>query len=285
MLMLPSAGLPDCLQGRAERRCVVRTSQTKPSLSHLKSASPSMAQLDQKNASKLKLRLTHFRMCPKSRSIRIVLSEIGIETELAQEQPWDYRPEFLSINPAGELPVLEVQAGPTLCGVYAISEYLAEELNRRPVDGRLLPLFPGNREDRAEVRRLVDWFHQKLDREVTSDLLHEKVYARLEKSSASATPDVEILRTARANLRYHMSYISYLAQGRRWLAGEDLSFADIAAAAQLSVIDYLGEVPWADYPFSKDWYARVKSRPSMRALLADKIAGVPPPAHYADLDF
>ena len=69
------------------------------------------------------------------------------------------------------------------------------------------------------------------------------------------------------------------------MAGEDYSLADIAAAAHLSTVDYLGDVPWTEHEEAKDWYARIKSRPSFRSLLEDNIPGVPPPKHYADLDF
>jgi glutathione S-transferase len=153
-----------------------------------------------------------------------------------------------------------------------------------PGSSRLPQLFPGNREERAEVRRLVDWFHGKFDREVSRDLLFEKVYKRMRNSGASA-PDPEILRAVRANLKYHLSYVSYLADARRWLAGDDMSFADMAAAAHISTVDYLGEVPWRDFAPAKAWYQRVKSRPSFRTLLADKVPGTPPPVEYADLDF
>ena len=123
-------------------------------------------------------KLTHFRLCPMSRSIRIALAELELETELVEERPWDWRPSFMALNPACELPVLELEAGPILCGAYAISEYMAEELKTHPRDGRAVPLFPGNREERAEVRRLADWFHGKFNREVTRELLHEKFQER-----------------------------------------------------------------------------------------------------------
>ncbi len=230
-------------------------------------------------------KLTHYRLCPVSRSIRVMLAELEVKVEAVEETPWDLGLTFLQLNPAGELPVLEIDAGPVLCGSYAISEYIAEELKRHPVDGLSVPLFPGNREDRAEVRRLVDWFQGKLNREVTRELLHEKVYARLNPGNSGHTPDADILRAIRANLRYHMSYVGYLAHGRRWLAGEDMSFADIAASAHFSTIDYFDEIPWEEYPQTKDWYARIKSRPAFRPLLADRIPGTPPPRHYNDLDF
>lgn len=229
-------------------------------------------------------KLTHFRLCPHSRSIRLALAELGIEPALVEERPWEQRPQFLALNPAGELPVLERDGGLTLCGTYAISEYVAEEWSQHPPDGRRIGLFPGGREERAEIRRLADWFHRKFDRDVSRELLFEKVYARMG-SAPDHAPDPEILRPVRANLRYHMSYIGYLAHQRRWLGGDEFSFADLAAAAHLSSIDYLGEVPWTEYPIAKAWYARLKSRPSFRALLADRIPGMPPPLHYTNLDF
>lgn len=229
-------------------------------------------------------KLTHFRLCPLSRSIRIALDELGLPAELAEESPWEWRPEFLAVNPAGELPVLVMDGGAILCGAYSISEYLAETFKTHPKDDGLVPLFPGSREERAEIRRLADWFHGKLQREVTRELLEEKIYTHL-KPGSERTPDPANLRAIRANLGYHMSYISYLANERRWLAGEQMSFADMAAAAHLSTIDYLGEVPWEKHPAAKSWYARVKSRPAFRAILADRLPGTPPPASYTDLDF
>ncbi len=229
-------------------------------------------------------RLTHFRLCPHSRSIRLLLAELSLNFELIEERPWEYREELLAMNPAGELPVLAIEGGPILCGSYAISEYVAEEIKSSPRDGHAVPVFPGSRDERAEARRLVDWFHGKLNREVTREMLEEKVYRGYRADGGSA-PDAAILRAIRANLRYHMSYVGYLADQRRWLGGDDLSFADLAAAAHLSTLDYLGEVPWDDYPAARLWYARVKSRPAFRPLLGDRISGVAAPMHYADLDF
>jgi glutathione S-transferase len=229
-------------------------------------------------------KLTHFRLCPFSRAVRLTLAELDMEVELAEERPWEWRPEFLALNPAGELPVLQLEDGPTLCGVYAISEYLGEAAPGEPDAAAVEPLFPGDRAERAEVRRLVDWFNDKLNREVTQELLNEKVYARLQ-PGGQPTPDTDVLRAIRSNLRYHMSYIGHLAERRRWLAGEELSFADLAAGAHLSSIDYLGEVPWEEFETAKVWYARLKSRRAFRSILADRLPGAIPPTHYANLDF
>ncbi len=229
--------------------------------------------------------LTHFRLCPFSRSIRLALAELDVPFETSEERPWEWRPAFLALNPSGDLPVLQMEDGVVLSGAYAISEYLGEMVRRAPADERTKDLFPGQNEDRAEVRRLVDWFHRKLDSEVSRELLREKLYARLRPELSGHIPDPELLRALRANLRYHLSYVSHLADQRRWLAGDEMSFADLAAAAHLSCIDYLDEVPWDKHPSAGHWYGRMKSRPSFRALLTDRVAGIAPPLHYANLDF
>ncbi len=230
-------------------------------------------------------KLTHFRFCPFSRSVRILLAELDMAADLAEELPWAWRPAFLALNPSGDLPVLELRDGVVVSGAYAISEYLGEMVRHAPLEDRLKDPFPGHAEDRAEVRRLVDWFHRKLDAEVTRELLREKLHKRMRQEQPAGPPDAELLRALRANLRYHMSYIGYLVDQRRWLAGDDLSFADFAAAAHLSLLDYLDEIAWDNVPAVRQWYVRIKSRPSFRPLLADRVPGLPPPLHYSDLDF
>lgn len=230
------------------------------------------------------LKLIQFRLCPHSRSIRLALAELDLPFETVEERPWEYRPQFLAQNPAGELPVLQLADGPLVSGSYAISEYLAEGARHHQAEVRPFHLFPGDRDDRAEVRRLVDWFHGKLAREVTREFATEKIVP-IVGGRAQHTPNLDILRAMRANLRYHLGYVSFLAHQRRWLGGDEPSFADLAAAAHLSVLDYLGEVPWEEFGPARGWYARVKSRPSFRALLADRLPGLPPPLHYTDLDF
>jgi glutathione S-transferase len=219
--------------------------------------------------------LYHLWLSPASRKIRVVLAEKGLDFTMKVEKVWERRPEFLALNPAGEVPVLIEPDGTVLAESSAIAEFL-DEVYR---DKLLLGLNPI---DRAEVRRLDAWFDGKLNREVSEGLLNEKIMKRF---LGFGTPDSAVLRAASANLSYHLDYISQLAERRRWLAGDHFSLADVTAAAHLSALDYLGDVPWDAHEPAKEWYARVKSRPSFRAILADHIPGAPPPKHYADLDF
>ena len=229
-------------------------------------------------------RLLHYPLCPHSRSIRLALGERHLDFELVYEEPWTWQPSFLSLNPAGALPVLEVDGALVLCGAYAISEYLAE-IQSVPAGGAAPgELFPGDPEQRAEVRRLVDWFQAKMDREVTRELLIEKHYQRAV-GKVGRPPDSTVLRAVAKNMRYHLDYISFLVDHRNWLAGDELSFADLAAGAHISVADYMGEVPWEDFKSARDWYARLKSRSAFQPLLGDYLSRQPPVAHYADLDF
>ena len=147
-------------------------------------------------------------------------------------------------------------------------------------------LFPEDAPARVEVRRLATWFNEKFFLEVSEPLVREKVYKRyMPREAGGGPPDMAAIRAARANIRYHLHYIGWLLKGRNWLAGDRLSYADLAAAAHISCVDYLGDVPWDEDETAKIWYARIKSRPAFRPLLAVTMAGMPPAPCYADLDF
>lgn len=228
--------------------------------------------------------LIHYALCPFSRSIRLAMDECELDVRLEHQKPWDWDSGFLTINPAGTLPVLR-DGDSAICGAYAISEYLSDTGADETGDTRAFAFFPGDEAERAEVRRLVDWFHGKFDTEVSSYLLGEKLHRRFDPAKGGGAPDMELVRAGQANLRQHLSYIGHLCSARNWLAGEHLSFADIAAAAHISCVDYLGDVPWSEAEPAKEWYARIKSRHSFRTLLTDRVPALRPPEHYADPDF
>ena len=219
--------------------------------------------------------LYHLWLSPGARKLRLILKEKNLDFDLKIERTWERRPEFLALNPAGEVPVLIEADGAVLSDAAAITEYLEEVYPDRPLIG-LDPL------QRAETRRLVSWFDVKFNAEVTQNLVEEKMTKRL---LGQGQPNSATIRAGAANLRHHLDYIGWLVERRNYLAGDHFSLADIAAAAHLSAVDYLGDVPWDSFPSAKEWYARVKSRPSFRPLLADHIPGAAPPKHYADLDF
>ena len=228
-------------------------------------------------------KLFHHPLDPPSRFVRLALAEYGVEAELQEERSFERRRDFLALNPAGTLPVLAEDNGTVVPGPGPIAEWLDETRGHTVADRRLLPEPP---HERIEVRRLVDWFNGKFFAEVSNWLVTEKVYKRfMSAEQGGGAPSMEMVRAARANIRYHLQYIGYLVARRNFIAGGELSFADLAAAAHLSCVDFLGDVPWSEDETARNWYARVKSRPSFRTLLADRVPGITPAANYADLDF
>jgi len=229
------------------------------------------------------LTLFHHPFCPHSRFVRLVLGEYGLPSRTIEERVWERREEFLLLNPAGTTPVIVDEGFPPVPGATIIQEYLDETRGVELADRRLLPRDPGSR---VEVRRLSSWFNDKFFAEVSGPLTMERFYKRhMPPSDGGGSPDTDTIRAARHNVRYHLAYIGWLVRTRDWLAGERLTYADLAAAAHLSAVDYLGDVPWSEDESAKAWYARIKSRPSFRPLLGETVAGLPPSATYADLDF
>jgi glutathione S-transferase len=220
-------------------------------------------------------RLYHFPLCPRSRKIRLVLGEKRLEAALIEERAWENRVDFIRLNAAGETPVLVEPDGAVIADHVAIAEYL-EETGPEP---RLLPADPL---ERAEARRLAGWFDGKFNAEVTENLVAERALKRIMRAGY---PDSARIKTGAREIKRHLEYIGWLTERRTWLAGERLSIADFAAAAHLSCLDYLGDVPWEVSDHAKEWYARVKSRPAFRPLLGDHLPGFSPPDHYSDLDF
>ncbi len=218
--------------------------------------------------------LYHYPLSPFSRKVRLSLAEKKIEVKLVEERYWEQDPDFLRRNPAGKVPVLKL-GNRTMADSGAICEYL-EEVYPTP------SLMPRDAETRYEVRRIVSWFDDKFHAEVTSKLIGERVFRKV---MGSGYPDSANVKAGAKAIKFHLDYMSWLLESRRWLAGNDMSLADFAAAAHLSCLDYISDVDWNRSESVKDWYAKIKSRPAFRSLLADQVPGFIPPAHYADLDF
>jgi glutathione S-transferase len=220
--------------------------------------------------------LHHFPLSPFCRRVRLILGEKRLTFDAVLEKPWEPNDALFPLDPAKQLPVLIEVGGAKLSDAQAISEYV-EELHPDP------PLLPKRPLERAEVRRLCAWFDRFFFGEVTAVVIREKLMKRY-RPGATPEPDLPALRRAIEATRRHLAFMEKLIDERDCLAGA-LSLADFTAAAQVSCVDYFGDIPWASFPKARDWYARIKSRPSFRPLLADTVPGIAPPPHYANLDF
>ena len=219
-------------------------------------------------------RLYHVPLSPFCRKVRLSLAEKKIEVELVEERYWEKEADFLRRNPAGKLPVLRLD-GMLMAESAPICEYI-EETRPNPA------LMPKSPEERLEVRRIVSWFDDKFHNEVTSKLVYERVNKKI---TGAGYPDSTNVKSGAKAIKYHIDYMSWLLDHRRWLAGDQMTLADFAAAAHLSCLDYISDVDWNRSAAVKDWYAKIKSRPAFRSILADQVPGFRPPAHYTDLDF
>lgn len=216
-----------------------------------------------------------FPLCPFSRKIRLLMGEKNVAYDLVREDPWEGRDEFLNLNPAGRTPVVVNEAkGITLSDSRAIGEYFEETVD-------ISPMINGTAANRAEIRRLTALFDESFYRDVTAPLLLERMKKRI---IYKQPPDSGALRTAMRMAHGHLDYMDWLIDNRPWLAGSTMSMADLAAAAQISVADYLGGIDWKGHEQTRGWYAVFKSRPSFRPLLSERMDVIKPPAHYSQVD-
>lgn len=219
--------------------------------------------------------LYHYTLCPFSRKVRLLLFEMGLPYGMIFEIPWMRRPEFLKLNPFGDVPVLIESDGHILSDHMAVCEYI-HDIKASP------NLYGETPRGRAEIRRLVNLFDSNFYMEVYKPLAGERVIKALK---TGGVPDTNLIRAGRENLKRYMLYIDWLAARRSYLAGRNLTVADLGIASHISVMDYLGEIEWEKYPDAKIWYMKIKSRPSFQPLLSDKLSGINPSACYAELDF
>jgi len=220
--------------------------------------------------------LYQFPLCPFSRKVRLLLGEKGVGYQLVRENPWDRRDEFVDMTPAGETPVMvDASRNTMLIDSQAICEYFEETVDK-PAQ------INGTAANRAEIRRLVTWFDIHFHRDVSGPLLRERLVKRI---AHRQTPEARVLREAMKAAVQHLDYTDYLLDHRTWLAGATMSLADLTAAAHISVADYLGGIDWKGHEQTARWYRGLKSRPSFRPLLSERMELVGPPAHYDNVDF
>ncbi len=218
--------------------------------------------------------LVHNCISPQSRKIRILMAEKRMLFVLKEVNPWALSKDIMKLNPAGELPVF-IFDGNIISGNYAITEFLEETYTQNR-------LIMGDNKQKAEIRRLIDWFDNKFYKDVYQYIVGEKIYKRF---ALKQPPESKRIKIGINNLHFHLEYIDWIVERNNYLAGKEFSLADISAAAQLSIVDYLGDIPWDEYKNAKIWYSKIKSRPSFKEILNDRINGIYPSKHYANLDF
>jgi glutathione S-transferase len=212
-------------------------------------------------------RLIHLSLSPPSRLARLMLGEKRLAFDpAAAEDPQDHLPVFVDLD------------GSRHTGLWAVIDHLEGTYPE-------YPLVPEDATQRAEVMRWLDWSMGQLGERATRKILYEKAAQRFTGAPSRGAPDMNVIRLGREALAKALAIVGRAAEQSGNLVTRDCYLSDLAVAAHLSALDYFGEVPWADYPAAGEWYVRMKSRPSFRSLLSDRLPGQPPVAHYAELDF
>lgn len=212
-------------------------------------------------------RLIHLLMSPPCRFVRLALGEKRLSHNAAA-----------ATDPNSHLPVLIDLDETTVTGIWAIIDHLEGCYPEHP-------LVPEDPEQRSEALRLLDWTMSKFHDEVTNRIVFEKAPHAQTGSLLQRPPSMDIVRIGRKALAEHLPKLELLCEEHGYMAGREVSLADLALAAHLSALDYFGEVPWEDNHGILEWFLRMKSRPSFRPLLSDRLPGQPPAPHYAELDF
>ena len=212
-------------------------------------------------------RLIHLLLSPASRLARLCIGE----KRLACDVP-------IAEDPSLHLPVFVELDGTRCEGLWAIIDHLEGTYPERP-------LTPDDHLARAESLRWLDWAMGPFHEQVTQKIVYEKAAPRFTGSAVRRAPDMNVIRQGREALKPALAAIGKTAEQRGNLAERDCTLGDFAVAAHLSALDYFGEVPWSEFPQAGEWYVRMKSRPSFRSLLGDRVPGQPPVSNYAELDF
>ena len=212
-------------------------------------------------------RLIHLMLSPSCRLARLIVAEKRVACDPVMAE--DAR------NP---LPVFIDLDGSRAEGVLAIVDHLEAHYPDHP-------LAPAEDAARRESLRWLDWAMGPFHEQVTQRVVYEKAGQRYTGAPARRGPDMNTIRAGREELKLALAAIGRAAETRGNLAARECSLGDLAVAAHLSALDYFGEVPWSEFAAAAEWYGRMKSRPSFRSLLGDRVPGQPPVSHYADLDF
>jgi glutathione S-transferase len=212
-------------------------------------------------------RLIHLMLSPSCRLARLIVAEkrVACDPVLAED----------ARNP---MPVFIDLDGTRAEGVWAIVDHLEGHYPDHP-------LAPEDPAARRAALRWVDWAMGPFHEQVTQRIVYEKAGQRFTGAAFSRAPDMNMIRAGREELKLALAAIGKAAETNGNLATRECTLGDLAVAAHLSALDYFGEVPWSEFPLATEWYVRMKSRPSFRSLLADRVPGQPPISHYAELDF
>lgn len=156
-------------------------------------------------------------------------------------------PEYLALNPNKQIPVIQ-DGDFVLWESNAIVRYLAEAYG---------VLAPAELEGRALAGQWSDWSLSSLYRDLITNCFHQHIRVTAENR------DHALIAAAAKRLVDQFTILDRHLEGRSFIVGEALSFADIVVGA-LMFRYYTMPIQQAEAPNVEAWYQRLQERSAYR---------------------
>jgi len=195
---------------------------------------------------------------PNPRAVRMFMAERGIDlprVEIDLRGGENRREPYLSKNPAGQCPALELDDGSYLTEITAICEYLDEKMP----GASLLGSTP---EEKAEARMWT----RRIDLNILEPMGNG---FRFGEGLKMFEPRIHCIPQASADLKAiaqeHLTWLDGLMAGKEYVCGKRLTLADIVLFAFVDFFNGVGQPLNPDLKNIAAWHARMKARPSANA--------------------
>lgn len=195
---------------------------------------------------------------PNPKAVRMFAAEAGIKFELT---PIDIiggenrQPDFLKLNPLGQVPVLETDQGTTISEVVAICEYL-DEISPQP------SLIGETPEKRATTRMWT----RRIDLNILQPMANGFRFAEgltIFKDRIHCLP--ESADGLKAIASHWLAWLDGEMAGRPFVCGDALTLADIMLFANVDFFRRVGQPLAAEWSTIAAWHKQMASRPSAAA--------------------
>ena len=192
---------------------------------------------------------------PYVRKVRLVLLEKNIPHEYIIDPPREPGSHVAQANPLGRIPALMLNDGTCVFDSPVIAEY-ADTLNDTPI---LIP------RDNALARMRVKRWEALAD-----GIMDSAVMVRTENARPAEKQDAGNIRRHNDAISRALAYAADLLGQREWCEGASITLADLALVSALVYLDLRqAERDWRGaYSNLAAWFARLSTRPSVRATLA-----------------
>lgn len=211
------------------------------------------------------MKLYDCHVAPNPRRARMFLAEKGIDIEKIEVDILggkNLEDDFLSVNPRGLLPVLELDDGTRIDEAMAICRYFEEVQPEPPLLGR-----------DAREKALIICRQRKMEFEgmISTSEVFRNQHEQFEKRSipgggSDSIPAIpQLIERGQQTLERFFLWLEKYLEEDEYLAGNYFSVVDITA---LCAIDFAA---WVDIKIpdnnklTKAWYEKVSSRPSAEA--------------------